>query len=150
MSVSAAANARLDTLRRTTAAQSDASTVSGISTAGHAATAAIFADGLATAATAGTVALKCFARTVAMPVAAAMAGAWVAEKLHLDDKLLKLAEPLGARPLAKVGRRAAHIEHQIAHSNAFRGAIAGLLVGAAVVGGAILIVGTGGLAAAPL
>ncbi|MFV0624680.1 RHS repeat-associated core domain-containing protein [Sphingomonas sp. ac-8] len=141
------ADERLRDLGERTAASSNAGTVSAIAATGHVASAGIFAAGAYAAhSSGGMAALKCFGGRVAAPLAGAMAGAWVAEKVHADEAVLWVAKKFGAKPLAGPGRNAAHLTHQIAHSNAFVGILAGIAVGAAIAIGAALIIGSAGMA----
>jgi RHS repeat-associated protein len=145
--------AALDALAKRTAQNSNAGTVGAIATGGHAVSAGIVASGAYTAfQTGGMTALRCFAGRVAAPLAGAMAGAWIAEKVHADDALLSAGQKLGIlTPLAGPSNKAAHLKHQIAHSNAFWGAlgglVAGIVVGVAVAAAAAAIIGTAGMAA---
>ncbi|MET0246852.1 MAG: PAAR domain-containing protein, partial [Sphingomonas sp.] len=146
------AEEKLRDLRERTAANSNAGTVSAIATGGHVASAGIVAGGAYTAAsTGGLTALKCFAGRIAAPLAGAMAGAWVAEKVHADEGAFWVAQQFGAKRLAGPGKNAARLKHQIAHSNAFAGLlagiVAGIVVGAIVAVSAAAIIGTAGMAA---
>lgn len=143
---------RLEALRTSTARSSNAGTVSAIATTGHVASAGLIASGgYAAFSSGGMTALRCFAGRAAAPIAGAMAGAWLAEKVHADDWVLRQAERFGAQRLAGPGNRAAHLRHQIAHSNAFVGLLAGIaagiVVGVAVAFAAAAIIGTAGMAA---
>ncbi|WP_206243736.1 RHS repeat-associated core domain-containing protein [Novosphingobium terrae] len=137
---------KLRALREKTAASSNAGTVSAIATTGHVVSGGLLAAGAVSAANAGMAALKCFGSRVAAPLAGAMAGAWVAEKVHADEAAFRVAQQFGAKRLAGPGKNAAHLKHQIAHSNVFAGILAGLAVGAAIAVGAALIIGTAGMA----
>ena len=146
------AQERLAEMRERTARTSNAGTVSAISTTGHVASGGIMAAGAYSAwSSGGAAALRCFAGRIAAPIGGAMAGAWLAEKVHADEGVLWVAQQFGAQRLSLKGRKAAHIEHQIAHSNAFVGLLAGIaagvVVGFAVAFAAAAIIGTGGMAA---
>ncbi|PSJ36810.1 RHS repeat-associated core domain-containing protein [Allosphingosinicella deserti] len=146
------ADEKLRDLRERTAASSNAGTVSTIATTGHVASAGILAAGAYSAFSSGGVtALKCFGGRIAAPIAGAMAGAWIAEKVHADEAAVWVAQQFGAQRLAGPGKQAAHLTHQIAHSNAFAGLLAGIaagiVVGAVVAISAAAIIGTAGMAA---
>ncbi|WP_394663887.1 RHS repeat-associated core domain-containing protein [uncultured Sphingomonas sp.] len=146
------ADEKLRALRERTAEASNAGTVSAIATTGHVASAGILAAGAYSAgASGGVTALKCFAGRVAAPIAGAMAGAWLAEQVHADEGAFWVAQQFGAQRIASSGRQAAHVEHQIAHSNTFNGLLAGIaagiVVGAVVAVSAAAIIGTAGMAA---
>ncbi|HJO63793.1 MAG TPA: PAAR domain-containing protein, partial [Sphingomonas sanguinis] len=146
------ADEKLRALRERTAEASNAGTVSAIATTGHVASAGILAAGAYSAgASGGVTALKCFAGRVAAPIAGAMAGAWLAEQVHADEGAFWVAQQFGAQRIASPGRQAAHVEHQIAHSNTFNGLLAGIaagiVVGAVVAVSAAAIIGTAGMAA---
>lgn len=142
---------KLRDLRERTAASSNASTVSAIATTGHVASGGIFVAGAYSAASSsGLTALKCFAGRVAAPIAGAMAGAWLAEKVHADEGAFWVAQQFGAQRIASPGPQPAHLTHQIAHSNTFNGLLAGIaagiVVGAVVAISAAAIIGTAGMA----
>jgi RHS repeat-associated protein len=152
------------------AGTSNQSTISNIETGGHVASAVVVGGytvaagvsaGTAAAATgAGAMAVAGAASTAAfgviaavgIPFAAAMLGAKLAEKVGADDFLLDTLGAFGGERQAKVGPNPACAspideEHKIAHSHAFDGLLAGLLVGVAIGLAAVAIVATGGLAA---
>ena len=146
------AQERLGAMRERTARTSNAGTVAAISTTGHVASVGIVGAGAYSAyASGGATALRCFAGRIAAPLAGAMAGAWLAEKVGADEAVFSLAQRFGAKRLAGPGRKAAHLTHQIAHSNAFIGLLAGIaagiVVGVAVAFAAAAIIGTAGMAA---
>ena len=124
---------------------SNQGTVDAIAWSGHAVSAGYVAEGAIAAYGAGT--LRCFAGRVALPLAGAMAGAYIAEKVGADEGVLKVAEFFGAQRQAEKGPQPAHVEHEIAHNHAFGGVLTGLLVGLAVGAGVALMIGTGGLLA---
>jgi len=124
---------------------SNQGTISAIEWSGHAVSAGYVAEGAIAAYGAGT--LRCFAGRVALPLAGAMAGAYIANAVGADEGVLKVAELFGARRQAERGPQPAHVEHQIAHNHAFGGVLTGLLVGLAVGVGVALMIGTGGLLA---
>src|SRR5882672_9166605 len=136
------AQQKLDALQNT---GSNQGTVSAIEWGGHAASAGYFVEGGVAAYTAGT--LRCFAGRVAAPLAGALVGGYIAQKIGADEGLFKVAEFFGAQRQAPPGPEPAHIEHKIAHNHAFGGVFAGLLVGLAVGVGVALMIGTGGLLA---
>ena len=147
-----AAGEKLRDMRERTAASSNANTVSAIATTGHVASAGIFAAGAYSAGSSGGVAaLKCFGSRVAAPLAGAMAGAWIAEKVHADEAAFWVAKQFGAQRVASPGPQPAHVTHQIAHANTFNGILAGIaagiVVGAVVAISAAAIIGTAGMAA---
>src|SRR5207248_2239956 len=118
---------------------SNQGTVSAIETGGHVisagyvaegavatyttASAAAAAQGLgaSAASAAGWGAVRCFVGRVAVPLAGAMAGAYIADKVGADEGLLKIAEFFGAERQAQPGPEPAHLEHKIAHNHAFGG-----------------------------
>src|SRR6266700_2173115 len=144
---------------------SNQGTVSAIETGGHVVSAGYVAEGAvatyttasaaaaaqglgaSAASAAGWGAVRCFLGRIAVPLAGAMAGAYIADKVGMDDKLLKIAEFFGAERQAQPGPEPAHFEHKIAHNHAFGGVLTGLLVGLAVGAGVALMIGTGGLLA---
>jgi uncharacterized Zn-binding protein involved in type VI secretion len=146
------ATQRLDAMRDRTAATSNAGTVQAIATTGHVASGGIVAAGAYTAyASGGATALRCFAGRIAAPIAGAMAGAWLAEQVQADEAVVALAQQFGAQRLAPRGKAPAHLTHQIAHSNAFIGLLAGIaagiVVGAVAAIAAAAVIGTAGMAA---
>ncbi|USQ96570.1 RHS repeat-associated core domain-containing protein [Caulobacter sp. RL271] len=146
------AHEKLRALSESTAATSNASTVSAIATTGHVASGGILAAGAYSAASSGGLtALKCFGGRVIAPLGGAMAGAWIAEQVHADEAAFWVAQQFGAQRIAGPGKQAAHLTHQIAHSNAFAGLLAGIaagiVVGALVAVSAAAIIGTAGMAA---
>src|SRR5215472_2119695 len=124
---------------------SNQGTITAIEWSGHAVSAGYVAEGAIAAYGAGT--LRCFAGRIALPLAGAMAGAYIANAVGADEGVLKVAELFGARRQAERGPQPAHVEHQIAHNHAFGGVLTGLLVGLAVGVGVALMIGTGGLLA---
>ena len=127
---------------------SDQDTVNAIATGGHVVSAAYVGEGVAGAyATGGWLAARCFMTRLVAPLAGAMAGAYIAEKIGADEGLLKVAEFFGAEKQAQPGPQPAVVDDEIAHNHAFAGALTGLLVGIAVGAGLALAIGTGGLLA---
>ncbi|HOX23905.1 MAG TPA: hypothetical protein PLL10_10600, partial [Elusimicrobiales bacterium] len=135
---------------------SNTETVERIETAGHTASATVTAaaigyGALSAAGTGGIAAVACYAAPLMAGVAGALAGAKLAEKLALDEKLLDF---LGKPKLASPGPQPATVGHEIAHSSPFAGALGGLLaavaVGALCAVAVAAVVGTGGLAAGVL
>ena len=109
-----------------------------ITIAGHAGAGYYDLKGLRAAFAAGNLATK------GGPLAAAFVGGWIANEVHADEGVLKIAEVLGAAERqASPGPEPAHFGHTIAHNHEFGGFLAGLVVG--VVAG-VLAAATGGLA----
>ena len=83
--------------------------------------------------------------------AGAFIGAGIVNHFALDEKLLDF---LGKPKIAKPGPEPATFGHEIAHSSplaaALGGLIAGVVVGALCAAAAVAIIGTGGIAAAPI
>ncbi|AKJ30736.1 PAAR domain-containing protein [Caldimonas brevitalea] len=79
------------------------------------------------------------------------AGAWVAEKTHADELAADAMEAFGMRRIGGGGPHPATVGDQVAHSHAFAGFLASVVVGAlAAVAVGALIVATGGAAAVAL
>lgn len=128
--------------------ESNQGTVSAIEWGGHAASAGYVAlGGVAAYNAGGAGALRCFAGRIAVPLAGALAGGYLAQLVGADEGLLEVAEFFGAQRQASPGPQPAHVNHEIAHNHAFGGILAGLAVGLAVGAGVALAIGTGGLLA---
>lgn len=103
------------------------------------------AVGAAIAADGGWVGLAAYGAAIG----GAYTGSWLAEKTHAADGVVWVAEKFGAHQIGTGGPHPATVGHQVAHSHAFAGFLASVVVGALVaVAAGALIAATGGLAAA--
>ena len=108
-----------------------------IATASHYGSLAV---GAGLAAQGGPVGLAVFAAGVG----GGMAGAWISEAIGAPDFVADGLEAIGMHRIGGGGPHPARKGHQVAHSYAFAGFLAAIVVGVAV---AALVVATGGLAA---